>query len=95
MTDEEKLVYVTKVFNAKYPETIFAHNVTLKELKRFGGIDGFYFAANDDPSIYGTSQSSLYHLGILMYMRGNKEKSKLFFNKITDNGLLGSLSEDF
>ena len=54
-------------------ETIFDHNVTDEELKRFGGreylewvkaIQGDYFNSDDDAN---------YFLGILFSIRGDKE----------------------
>lgn len=56
-------------------ETIFDHNVSKKELDRFGGMSAFKKAKDIFGSYYKNEDDANYHLGILFAMRGEKAKS--------------------
>ena len=76
-------------------ETIFNHNVTDEELKRFGGreylewvkaIQGDYFNSDDDAN---------YFLGILFSMRGDKEKAHFYWDKMVEKSRLQVFDQDY
>ena len=49
----------------------------------------------EGPSMYTSEDDANYALGILFSMRGDKEKAKHYFEKITNKELLEILWQDF
>lgn len=76
-------------------ETIFDHNVTKEEMVRFVGPSDVEDAFKEGPSMYTSEDDANYALGILFSIRGNNEKAKYYFEKITDKELLQILWQDF
>ena len=74
-------------------ETIFDHNVTDNELKRFGGRETLIKFI--ERGLYEIDDNRLYHLGLLFAGRGDYEKAKCYFNKIEHKEMLSSLVQDF
>lgn len=93
--DEEK--YNLEYFKKKWDkETIFTHNPTEIELKRFGGLKQFIWADKENIDIYSFSDDSrLYHLGLLFAMRNNYDKANEYWNKIEHKEMLTVLVQDF
>jgi hypothetical protein len=75
-------------------ETIFDHNPTEGELKRFNltspelieMMKGTYNSSND---------TRLYALGLLFSMRGNDKKASEYWSKIENKDILSTLVQDF
>ena len=81
-------------------ETIFDYNPTEGELKRFNlrtqkDIDEIKYLYAKDTNNKDCQDSINYQLGLLFAMRGNKNKSILFFNKIYNRNMLTTLIQDF
>ena len=76
-------------------ETIFDYNVTKEEMVRFVGPFNVEDAFVEGQSMYTSEDDANYALGILFSMRGDKEKAKHYFEKITNKELLEILWQDF
>ena len=76
-------------------ETIFDHNVSKEEMVRFVGPFNVEDAFVEGPSMYTSEDDANYALGILFSMRGDKEKAKQYFEKITNKEFLQILWQDF
>lgn len=73
-------------------ETIFDHNPTDEELKRFGGKE---VVEDLIAKGYYTEDDANYQLGILFSMRKDFKKSKEHFLKIEHKAMLDTLIQDF
>ena len=74
-------------------ETVFDHNPTDLELKRFGGREWFEQAKE-----YGVEldeDENYYQIGLLYSGRGDYNTAKKYFEKIKDKSMLKTLIEDF
>ena len=89
--------YNLEYFKKKWDkETIFSHNPTESELKRFGGLKQFIWEDKENIDIYSFSDDSrLFHLGQLFAMRNNYDKANEYWNKIKDKVVLSTLVQDF
>ena len=75
-------------------ETIFDHNVTDVELQRFGGKEYFEKAKRYGIEPYKNADDANYAIGILYSMRGNKTKSREYFDKVKSVELLKTIVQD-
>jgi hypothetical protein len=75
-------------------ETIFDHNVTEQELRRFGGRDYFEKAKQYGISPFPSEDDANYAIGLLYAIRGNQAKSKEYFNKVKSVELLKTMVQD-
>ena len=69
-------------------ETIFDHNVTDEELKRFGGRECMEWIRSLQGDYYLNSDDANYHLGLLFSMRGDKAKAEYYFRKMKNKSRL-------
>ena len=81
-------------------ETIFDHNPTDRELRRFcirnqKEIDQAKRWYADNPNDKGWQDSSNYKLGMLFAMRNDFDRANTYFGKIHDKSMLSTLIEDF
>lgn len=76
-------------------ETIFDHNPTDKELKRFGGRESFDFFASKGIDEFSCADNNWYMIGMLYAGRGNLDKANLYFSKIENKEMLSTLIQDF
>ncbi len=76
-------------------ETIFDHNVTEEELKRFGGRDAYDFFASKGIDLCADSDTNFYQIGILYANRGDMKKANEYLSKIQDKRILSTLVQDF
>lgn len=76
-------------------ETIFDHNVTEKELTRFGGKEFFDKAEKYGINVFENEDDANYHIGLLYSMRGDKEKAQIYFDRIKNRELLTLLWQDY
>lgn len=76
-------------------ETIFDHNVTDKELKRFGGREAFEKAKRYGVDLLGDKDTNFYQIGILYASRGDRKKANKYWSKIKDKRMLTTLVQDF
>ena len=73
-------------------ETIFDHNPTDEELKRFGGKE---VVEDLIAKGYYTEDDANYQLGILFSMRKDLKKAEEYFSKIENKSMLDLLIQDF
>lgn len=76
-------------------ETIFDHNVTDNELKRFGGREAYDYFASKGIDLCADSDTNYYQIGILYAGRGDMNKAHEYWTKIIDKGMLSTLVQDF
>lgn len=76
-------------------ETVFDHNVTEDELKRFGGREAFEKAKRYGVDLLSDRDTNFYQIGILYAGRGDEEKANEYWSKIKDKKLLSTLVQDF
>ena len=76
-------------------ETIFDHNPTDEELKRFGGKENFEWAKQEGIEVYSDPDDANYALGILFSIRNDKKRANEYWAKIQDRTILGTLVQDF
>ena len=76
-------------------ETIFDHNVTDKELERFGGREAFDFFASNGINLFDNEDTNNYQIGLLYAGRNDKEKAEIYFSRVKDKSLLSTLMQDF
>ena len=76
-------------------ETIFDHNVTDNELKRFGGREAYDYFASKGIDLCADSDTNYYQIGILYAGRGDMNKAHEYWTKIIDKGMLSTLVLDF
>lgn len=76
-------------------ETIFDHNPTDLELKRFGGRESFEFFQEHGIDPFACEDDNLYQLGLLFAMRGDMEKANEYWSKIKYKAMLDTLVQDF
>ena len=76
-------------------ETIFDHNVTEEELKRFGGREAYDYFASKGIDLFSDSDTNYYQIGILYASRGNMKKASEYWSKIEDERILTTLVQDF
>ena len=76
-------------------ETIFDHNPTDKELKRFGGRESFEFFKSHGIDEFSCADNNWYMIGLLYAGRGNYNKANEYFSKIENKELLSTLMQDF
>ena len=76
-------------------ETIFDHNPSDLELKRWGGRESFEYFANRGVDQFSCADSNYYMIGMLYAGRGDKETANKYFDKIKDRSMLITLMEDF
>lgn len=78
-------------------ETIFDHNPTKEELKRFGFREYETFSIQEQKDFYLNHPSVdtyNYHLYILFSIRGNDERAKELYQKLSSD-YKGLLMQDF
>ena len=76
-------------------ETIFDHNPTDEELKRWGGREQFEKAERYGTDILSDDDSNYYMIGILYASRGDNKTAEKYFSKIKHKKMLSTLVEDF
>lgn len=76
-------------------ETIFDHNPTDEELKRFGGKESFEWLDKKGLPYFTCEDDANYHLGILFSMRKDFKKAEEYFSKIENKRMLDLLIQDF
>ena len=76
-------------------ETIFDHNVTEDELRRFGGREAFEKAKRYGVDLLSDRDTNFYQIGILYAGRGDEKKANEYWSKIKDKKLLSTLVQDF
>ena len=76
-------------------ETIFDHNVTKEELRRFGGEEYFEKAKKYGVDPYKTADSANYAIALLYSMRGDKEKANQYLKKIKDYSLIQATWKEY
>lgn len=81
--------------DGKHIETIFDHNPTDLELKRFGGKGCFEYWLNKGINIYDDPDNCNFHLGLLFSMRGDDKKANEYWSKIEHKEMLDVLVQDF
>lgn len=74
-------------------ETIFDHNPTDLELKRFGGRE--HLKKCKKHGIERSSDTQYYMIGLLYSMRGDKDKANDYWSRIENKEMLKTLIEDF
>ena len=75
-------------------ETIFDHNPTDEELKRFGGREAFQWAKDNGIDLFKSSDDNNYQIGMLYSMRGDKTKANQYWSKIEHKEMLATLVQD-
>lgn len=73
-------------------ETIFDHNPTDEELRRFGGRKAFEWAAKNNLPFSQDSHS--YMIGMIYSMRGDRIKANEYWSKIEHKEMLSTLVQD-
>lgn len=76
-------------------ETIFDHNVTDEELKRFGGRAAYDYFASKGIDLFADSDTNFYQIGILYAGRGDMKKANEYWSRIKDKSMLSTLVQDF
>ncbi|MBR5971297.1 MAG: hypothetical protein IK017_01430 [Paludibacteraceae bacterium] len=76
-------------------ETIFDHNPTDEELKRWGGRETFEYFNSKGIDILSDDDSNYYMIGILYASRGDDKTAEKYFSKIKHKKMLSTLVEDF
>lgn len=74
-------------------ETIFDHNPTDQELKRFGGRERYEWIASQ--GLHYSQDDNYYQIGMLYAGRGDKKKANEYWSKIKNKEMLTTLIEDF
>lgn len=79
----------------KHRETIFDHNPTERELKRWGGREAFEYFESHGIDPHSDQDTNLYRIGMLYAGRGDYEKANEYWAKMEDKSLLCTLVQDF
>ncbi len=75
-------------------ETIFDHNVTEKELARFGGKEFFEKAEKYGIDVFKNEDDANYYIGLLYSIRGNRKKAQEYLDKVKSTELLKTIVQD-
>lgn len=76
-------------------ETIFNHNPTDEELRRFGGRDCLEWIKSLQGDYYLNPDDANYHLGLLFSMRGDKLKANQYWKRMEDKSRLQFFGNDY
>lgn len=76
-------------------ETIFDHNPTDRELKRWGGRESFEYFEKRGINQFADSDTNNYMIAILYAGRGDYETSKKYKAKIKDPSMVQAFTPDF
>ena len=79
----------------KHIETIFDHNPTDRELKRWGGREAFEKAVEYGVDLFARPDNNWYMIGMLYAGRGDYEKANEYWSRMEDKSALVTLVQDF